>query len=302
MKRSHQSVRFIQRRRNRSFIIIGLISISIASLVFSSARFISLESLNIDSVNIIGADTVMKNRLEATALGSIQGEYLGLLPKSSVFLYPKMKMIQALRSLDPSIEKVSIEKSSGNGLTISIEEKIASAIVCTSFPDLDDEFGANGDNDTCYYTDRDGYIFRKAPVISGNTLHRYYIPSLSDTVSSTTDHFGSYALPMAEFASLQKFYSNVMAGNIVVKAILVKNGGEYEMYVENPNELVSYEFGEKSNERSIVIVYFNSARSLDDELSNLLSFWGNMIANAKTKKLNALDYVDVRYGANVFYK
>ena len=62
------------------------------------------------------------------------------------------------------------------------------------------------------------------------------------------------------------------------------------MYILNPD-------------KSIAIVYLNDSRSLSDELSNLLSFWTYMVVNPRvTKTPPSFDYIDVRYGTNVFYR
>jgi hypothetical protein len=288
-----QSTGFSKRKRVRTILICGVIFLALFSWGFSLVRFISLDPFNIDRVQISGIDPSLTTALEAAVLDSMKGDYLGLLPKSSTFLYPKKAIENVIKLAVPSVDSVSISRLGGNELDISIKEKDPAAIICTDYPDFSgadtSETGFQiGNDDSCYYVDTNALIFKKAPAITGDAYHRYFVPGLVDNESSTTDVIGMYATSTDEFNRLQKFYTNVADDGITADAILVKDTGEYELYIGNPD---------------VVVIYFNNARPFNDQLANLLSFWTTMNSPSRTKAATTtFDYIDVRYGANVFYK
>jgi len=107
----------------------------------------------------------------------------------------------------------------------------------------------------------------------------YYAPDFSG------NPIGSYATSTAEFAALHSFYDGARTLGISPDGLLIKEGGEYELYA------------------STTVIYFNDAGSVSGELNNLAAFWTNMTATARTKgKQVSFDYIDLRYGNNVVYK
>lgn len=291
-----QSQNFSKRRKNRIVIISLLIVISIFTWSLSFVRFISLNAFSLNDVKIAGISPDVVASMQASALSSLEGDYFGIIPRSSSFFYPKTEIINNIEKISPEVEKVEVTKASGNVLGIEIKSKTPVAIICSGYPDFSDVKDISLIEADCYYIDAHGYIFKKAPLISGTLYHRYYIPALFDNSSSTESVIGKYASSTEEFINLQKFYSNVVKSGIVAEAILVKGTGEYELYAEN--QASSSEFN-----NNVAVIYFNDDRPLDEELANLVSFWKNMTDKVKNKSATTtFDYIDVRYGANVFYK
>ncbi len=295
-----QSTNFAKRRRARVVLICGLIVICVFSVGFSVVLFMSLDAFSIDTVNIAGVDAGAVSTLKAAVLESLQGKYFGLFPRSNTFISPDEAIKGRIRALEPSADAVKISHTGGTTIDVTVNERDPSAIVCTDYPDFSGTDRENKVDDSCYYADLDGYIFKKAPSITGYAYHRYYVPTLVDNESSTTDVIGMYATSTSEFTTLQKFYTNVTNGGIVVDAILIKDNGEYELYIENVS-LGGASSADSGNQ--VVVVYFNNARNFNYELANLLSFWSTMKGPLRSKATTTtFDYIDVRYGANVFYK
>ncbi|MEI8327641.1 MAG: hypothetical protein WCG02_00700 [Candidatus Taylorbacteria bacterium] len=288
----HQSESFMRRRKSRAILLVTLMVVCLASWTFSFVRFVSLDALNIGEVNISGVDASLVPGLQSAALESLRGDILGVIPKSNILFYSKTTVMNTLRAMSPEIGSMTVSRHGGKAIDIHVTEKTSVAIVCTEYPDFASTTAGFGNDDgNCYYADSSGYLFKHAPTISGIPLHRYYAPLLIDSGSSTVQLVGKYATSKAEFAGLERFYSDVLKSGIIAQAILVKDAGEYELYVLDPS-------GD-----NVVVVYINNSRSFDDQFANLASFWSNMMSKADTKsQISTLDYIDVRYGANVFYK
>ncbi len=293
-----QSTSFSKRRRNRVVLICGLFVICILSYGFSTVRLTSLPGLNIDTININGVDKGTMSKLTASVFAAIQGKYLGLYPRSSVLIYPEATIIHNIKTLDPSANSVVVSHVGGTTLEVSIKENPPAAIVCTDYPDFSDGEATSTPEEDCYYADANANIFRKAPTISGTTVHKYYVPSLTMSGTSTGENglLGQRATSTAEFKALQDFYTGAVKSGIIVNSIMIKDGGEFEMYINNPSK-------NDRNDSDIAVVYFNDDRPLADELANLASFWSSIIHKSTNRNSSTtFDYLDVRYGANVFYK
>ncbi len=291
-----QSTTFAKRRRNRIILICGLVVLNLVVWSFSSVSFFSLNALNIDNVQVSGVDPSLVPVLQAAVLDSIQGNYLGLFSRSNTLIYSRSHVLDAVKRTTPDVSSVEIYRIGGETIGIDIKEKDAAAIACMGYPDFSGgNLGIDADED-CYFADSTGLIYKKATSTTGDIYPRYYVPTLNTNAGSTMDALGSYATSTPEFMQLQKMYFESQKYGMKVDAISIKDAGEYEMYIESPELSIDAE-------SSVTVVYFNNQRPLLDELANLVSFWSTMRSKSKLRTATTtFDYIDVRYGANVFYK
>ncbi len=281
---SRQSKKFIERRKIRGIIIGALIIVSVVSGVYSASQLTYVNFLTIDKFDVVGADPDIAVKIEALAAESIQGQILGLFSKSNSFLYPAKSLTSAVLDSSPKIQSVSIYRKDLRTLAIVINEKQAVATVCPGLPDFSDNGFLADSSIKCYEADVTGYIFDQLSTTS-NDRNLYFVQDLAD--ASSTSLVGTMAATSSEFVGLQGFYNGARRAGLRIQAILVKDLGEYEMYVWN-------QAGDQSSDSQTTVVYFNSLRSLEDQLANLISFWNS----AK----GPFEYIDVRYGSNVFYR
>ncbi len=284
-RRTRQSASYLEQKRKKITwaIVIGIVIIVLAILGLSWLTRISM--LKIDTVRIDGADQDITSTLQKAAESAISGTYFGLFSKSNAILYPRGAVARAVKEASGRIETVETHLNDLHQISITVTEKAPSAIVCPDFPNLDNTTSSAGN---CYFVDKTGYVYAQSPDVSGNIYHRYYVPTANST--SSTGMIGIYATSSDEFVLLQSFYNQTEDAGLTVESMLIKEKGEYEMYILNPD-------------KSIAIVYFNEGRPLKDELSNLLSFWSYMVSGSgATKPSPSFDYIDVRYGTNIFYR
>ena len=295
---SHQSHSFVENKRKRTIWTIVLFCLIVVLFSFSAVRFFSLSVFEITSIQIFGADQDISASLHDIAEATLQGKYFGLFDRSNVFIYPTNALVATIKVHSPRVSDVAIHRDGWHTLIISITEKTPTALVCTNLPDWNGPALSLDSSDTCYFADQTGYIFEQAPVFSGHIYNRYYVPDVLDTATNTDSAIGLYATSTAEFTALQSLYNGVRADAIDAEAVLIKPYGEYEMYASSraPSENIS-------TTTPLSIIYFNNTRSFDEQLQNLGLFWKNMMDQARAqKKLLNFDYIDVRYGSNVFYK
>ncbi|MFA6554130.1 MAG: hypothetical protein WCS89_01335 [Candidatus Paceibacterota bacterium] len=276
---SYQSKKFIERKNARVTIEIALSIFCIALWLYCFSGLSYLNVFTIKDIRVNSANINISVPLQALAKDSLQGSYMGLFSKSNIFIYPHNKVVSSIEKVLPSVKSLTISRDGFQGLKIDVIEKNPSAIVCAGLPDFSDETFYLNETDDCYLADWSGYIFDK---VSSSSLvyNRYFIPALSEIATSSDSVIGLYATSSLKFSLLQDFYNGARNAGIKVLAILVKDNGEYEMYAND------------------TVVYFNGFRPLKDQLSNLISFWNRMVV---TKNIN-MEYIDIRYGSNVFYR
>ncbi|MGC9605610.1 MAG: hypothetical protein ABSF56_02545 [Minisyncoccia bacterium] len=290
--RSHQSRPFNERRRRRVVLGYAAAITAAVSFLFVSSRLSFLPALSIETVEVYGADASITPAMETAAYGAIQGSYLGLFSKSNALIYPGSAVAAAVASLSPKVETVSVELSGMRSLAVSVSEKAPAAVVCADLPNWD-ENGALLPESGCYFADEDGLIFDQAPEDAGDLYNRYYVPGLS----GSDRVIGLFATSTAEFKSLQGFMDSVKAAGIRTEAMLMEDGGEYELYAHNPPAVST-----TSSEGSVVVIHFNDAAGLRTERDNLVLFWSSMTDKAKAAGA-APEWSDIKlqYPPNIDY-
>ena len=294
-----QSESFNKKKRLRMwFQIVGSIAV-ILIIIYGISWLFRLSFLTISDVSVFGADADISTEIHDTVLKQIQGTYFGFFPRANILIYPKSSIIHAIQSQFPRVLDVSVRHDGLQHLQITVSDKNPVAIVCSTLPNFDGDIFSFNQDDPCYLADSDGLLFEKSPTFSGHPYHIYYAPDLIGTSSdSAMDFIGSYATSTDEFHALQSFYDATEKAGIPGDAVLIKQGGEYELY------------------SSSTIIYFNDRDVLSAESANLSVFWNSMMhsggenaggnsggENGDTTKGNPLfDYIDLRFAPNVFYK
>ena len=279
--RSYQSKTFVEKRQRRSLVGVGLFLICAASWAFALSRLSSLEYLSIEGIEIYGADQDIIPAIQSAVSNAIQGSYLGLFSKSNALIYPRKTIMAAVVGASPRILSVDISRDGRQTLAVSVTEKTAAALVCAGLPDFDQNGALQADDD-CYAADASGLIFKKISAGEDSALIRYYVQTLPDDRSA----IGMQATSTAEFTGLQSFIAGVKPSGIRPEAVLMKDAGEYELYAD-----------------PLIVVYFNDKAGLPAELADLTAFWSRMVsAAAAGGEPQSFEYIDLRYGSNVFYR
>lgn len=275
---SYQSRKFIERKNTRVTVevILSLFCITLWLYCFSGLSYLNV--FTIKNIKVSSTNPNISVPLQNLAASSLQGAYLGLFSKSNIFIYPHDKVTASVEKALPSIKSLTVSRDGLQGLKIDVIEKNPSAIVCAGLPDFSDETLSLNGIDNCYFADWSGYIFDKVSSSTNALYNHYYFPDLSLNATSSDSIIGLYATSTDKFSDLQDFYNEASKAGIKPLAVLAKDNGEYEMYMND------------------TIIYFNDFRPLKDQLSNLVSFWNRKKGQTK------FEYIDVRYGSNVFYR
>lgn len=291
--RTYQSDSFVKRRKNKTILLWSAAVLGLASWIFVLSRLSFLPGMDLYIVTVYSSDREIEPVMQAATYNVLHGSYLGLFSRSNLLIYPKQAIIAAVASASPRIGDVEVKRDGWHTLTVSVSEKTPGATVCADLPSFDDD-GSLSPDDNCYLVNDSGLIFKAASASSTSGYDRYYIPSLPDDGSA----LGMMAASSTQFADLQKLFQGVRSAGIMPEGLLVKDGGEYELYVDNPK----FAKHNASSTPGTVVVYLNDTAGLASELDNLTLFWNNMVDAAKSKSTSvAWSDIKLQYPPNVYY-
>ncbi|MFA6404426.1 MAG: hypothetical protein WCW03_00235 [Candidatus Paceibacterota bacterium] len=291
-----QSLKFIHNRRKRMWWIFLLVIVIIVSWLFVISRLTHIGVFTINDIEVSGTDARTSAELVAVAYQAIGGEYLGLFSKSNSFIYPKSSIKDIVKNTSAKVLDVNVKRNGLHKILLTIKEKIPFATICANLPNLMTEPSPKDELDSCFFSDMDGYIFDIATSTDTmKNLSKYYIPFLFE--DKKINVIGSYIPRSIPFASLKEFIETSKSSGIDAKGVLVKEEGEYELYAKNRigNNI--------SSTASTIVIYFNEENGLDNQLSNLISFWKRIFNSPNSSEGTIrFDSIDLRYGSNVFWR
>jgi cell division septal protein FtsQ len=156
-------------------IFIGVSAFSTIALLLTGIWYgTRVEALTVNEVVVEGGQTISHSEIKRVAEMSLEGSYLGIVPKRFTWTYPDETIVTAVSELsrvkDPVIER------QGKKILITIDEYIPFALWC-------DE-----QSNQCYFIDDTGYAFVEAPILAGSSLYRFVtlgqIPEKKATIRS----------------------------------------------------------------------------------------------------------------------
>ena len=269
--------------RKRRLRLCVLLVILILVLIFILAYFLNNRKITISQIKIEGTHTLDKDIIEKEIYKDISGKYLYLFSKSNFLIYPKQKIKDNLKSAFPRIESLSINLNNLNTLNIKIVERMGIFLYCgDSIPEKEIEVGEN-----CYFVNKEGIIFDKAPYFSGNVYFKYYL-ALS---SGNLNPLGKRIMDLDYFHKIVRFIDEIALFNFKPIYLEMKPGGTNYLYLEHGLH--------KSSPRII----FKNDNDLDVIIDNLsVSMIKKDFANEINSKYDMLSYIDLRFNNKILYK
>ena len=264
-----KSSQFAKRRR-RVFIVRSLFFLFLFSSVVGLVGWVAgSEKVTVQDIKVEGNSMVTTESIRALAKKDMEGKYLFVFPKSSIFLYPR-KGIEA--SVLESFKRVKNAKVTFDGfqsISINIDEREPKALWCGESY-LSEEKGG------CYFLDEGGFVFSKAPNFSGTTFLSFF--GMLDSFNPVGEQF----IPQEEFATVLLFVESL--NKIYTESVAVE-------FISTEETVVYTKNGSK--------ILFTRSQNLGAILSNIES----VLESEEFKdKLVDFEYLDARFGNKVYYK
>ncbi len=255
----------LKERKRKILVFKGVLLIVFLISIFLSLVWVSrLSRLNLDNVLVEGNSVVDTKDIQVVVKNVLSGSYAYFFPKSSVFLYPRKNLEAELISSIPNLETAKVETNHFSSLRVAVKERKPFALYCTGI---------------CYFVDRDGLLFKKAPAISGSAYIRF------QDVSTTSPSIGSYIYPNI-FGSLNFFITKLVSLGVKVVKVESDKNGDYILTAEGGAQM-----------------YISGDGNFDTALQNFESLLSQSLTKLYGENpLRKIDYVDLRFGNRLYYK
>lgn len=144
-----------RRRRRRSI----LASCIILCTVFVATLYgLQQNAVRISQIQVFGADSLSgggREPLADIARRALQGDYFGVIPRSSIFFFPASRIRAEILSAYPEVAAISISRDGLTGISLKMSARVPVARWCGLAP-------TEGAAEYCYVFDASGYIFSVA--------------------------------------------------------------------------------------------------------------------------------------------
>ncbi|HET8575035.1 MAG TPA: FtsQ-type POTRA domain-containing protein [Candidatus Paceibacterota bacterium] len=326
-RRTLKTSAIARRRRKVFFIKVILVLLLCVLVVFGVSRLFSSKSLTIQNIEISGNQSVSAQDLRQTVLRDLQGSYWFIIPKKSIFFYPKKKIARDVLNTYPRILKLEIHRAGLHQIALSLTERKAAFSWCgLSLPEGNAEIGSNqtsqaadgaalasetsasstGDTpalvvdvpEQCYLLDGNGYLFADESASStakylkfyGPLFHQSAAPNASSTASTTPDTaspLGSSFLGAGNFAKLISVVNGLQENDIAVTYALWDGKDKISLGTESGYQ-----------------VWFSVTQNPTEVIENFKAVLASdaFRGTSGQKELQSLEYIDLRFGNRVFYK
>ncbi len=276
MKRNiFNSPRLLELKKRRRKIFAGkiLLDIFALSVIFAGLVYLSRISVfNISSVKIVGAKITDAEMIKAVVKKKITEDYLWLLPKTNILLYPKNSIKKELQETFKRLRDINFSIKDDKILEVSVTERVASYIWCGDMPlQLNSE-----DKPKCYFLDDSGYNFAEAPYFSGEVYFKFYGSDFSE----------------ANFEKLISFKKMLETMGFEPAGLYLERNGNIKIFLSVKNS--------SSTQPEIILKADADFQKVAENLEVALNT--EPLQSDFKNRYSSLLYIDLRFGNKVYYK
>lgn len=138
-----------------------------------------IAALTIDTVAVEGGQTVSHQEIKNVVAGTLEGSYLGLVPRRFAWTYPEQEILENISSIS-RVKNPRIELVSGTELFVRVYEYLPFALWCS-----------REEESKCFFVDKEGVAFASAPALTGGSMYRFYTldkePEIGKTLKNKND-------------------------------------------------------------------------------------------------------------------
>jgi cell division septal protein FtsQ len=281
VRRSH-SPQVTRRRRHRRLIRVILWGLLITVLAGTGVTLARLDAFRIAGITVSGNSVVSEEELRNIVEQNIAGAYFFVFPKSNVFLYPERTIEAAVVEQVKKIDRADVESDGLRAVTLTIRERRPLVLWCgKTYADF------QAVNETCYFLDKDGFVYAEAPDFTGTVFKRFFGPLFNTDGSLAVrddDPVGDYFLTPSEFQRIIFFIDMLKEEEQIASvALALTDAMDVELYTENGPRIL-----------------FAREHDLSQTLSNLSSALN--IEELSREGFDTLEYIDLRFGNKVYYR
>lgn len=245
----------------------------VATLLLLVTAFIvvaRLPSLQITTITVEGVKSASPEDVELYVSDLIQGNWLYILPKRSILLFPDTFVKKSLHNQFPKFSSVEVKRKGARSISVTIREYEGVYLWCAT-------------EDDCSFMTSDGIVFMHAPFFSGSAYVKIF--------AGEAESYPFIPLSTSELSAVQLLLARLTAISIEPSEFYFRRG------VTNRLEVVFNHNGSESK------LFFDTSLSLEMSLDSLYATVRTDSFSRKYKSgLASLDYVDITLPNKVVYR
>jgi len=254
------------KERVKKWRMIFLRTFFVAVFIFVIWLFFASSFFKIKEIKLPENDIVTVGDIRKIMTGSAPFD-LG----ENLFILSKNNIKTTLTAAFPAITGVNVEKELFNGLAVSFEKRIPIGLWCRPA-------GGHPEGDNCYYFDKEGIIFKEAPVTEGGLILK-----IEDSENKRIS-LGETAINAAQLKFIIDFNGRIMnSGQIKITEFKIGPSADFDL-----TAVTAYGW----------LIYLDQKQDPELAANNLFTILGEVIKN----KASNLEYIDLRLPSRVFYK
>lgn len=290
--RRFTSTQVRERRRKIVYIRLGICVGFILALGWLVVQALWFHTVVIQHVTFTGNKVLSTNELFTIVQKSLDGKYGFLIPRRSIFFFPKEKIQMELQEQFKRIESITIRRADFNEIKIAITERKPTTLWCASVDQLSETAPVEGllhesqSNNLCYFMDATGFIFEKAPkfsyglfvtfsggVSAKNPIGQQFLDIQTlDVVLDFIDTLGAFAIHPVSIIDHGVYFQGVFS--------MAHNGQQFETEILFPKT--------------------DSYEKILQDIAVILE--SPEVTTEKAQPFLPIASIDVRFGNKVFYR
>lgn len=249
------SDRFTARRRARrqriAVALIILIALSGAGIAYELRQAV----VRIADITVLGAD----QSLSDIAAAQLQGDYLGIIPRDSIFFFPASRIRAGIMATHPNIAAVSVARTSLTGISVRPSYRVPIARWCgtslASTPAADAASAETMPAENCYLFDANGLLYALAvPGDNASTTEATSSPDKTVTPFVLFSPLESDGVPAIhqtlkdadELPGVFDFARQIGTLGSAVGTIVIR-GDEVDFFLASSTARITYLLGDEQN-------------------------------------------------------
>lgn len=226
--------------------------------------FLRQERFLISTIQVQGNEITKSEEIEKIIQSDISGNYLWLIPRVSVLLYPNNKIKSDILRQITRLISINLSLTDSRTLLVTIVERKPFALYCVS-------------EVNCFFLDQSGYIFSEAPAFSGGVYMIY------STLPVLDSPLGQSLIPAKDFIALSDFIKSLPLLNLKPQSLLIQDGAYHLTFLSGGT------------------LIWKISDNLENVFSKLESFLSGVVFVKEKKTLSDILYIDLRFGNKVRY-
>ncbi len=263
-----------RRRRLRLGLLLGaLVVLSIVTGIAASRAAL----VRVSTIEVSGNETLASSSVRELMQQGLKGEYLWVVPRDNIFVYPKAALTAELLALNPVFSQVEIHAVDFHTIAVVVVERQPRALWCSY-------------ENSCYFMDEAGVVYAQAPAFSAPVYTQYSGPTNPLRVESHSDNpLPKQFLTPADFAAL-----SALVDALVLKVAAATSTGELSHVAVDTNNDVTMRFSKG----------FSLKFALHDQGGDVFERFALALTSDlfKAHTLGDFEYLDLRFGDKLYYK